>query len=76
MSNYVQIISTYVESTLSTGPRSVVVSASDCGLKDLGFESHHGVMRYFSALAGSYPELGAPWAQWEGCVLESVALTI
>ena len=43
-------------------------------------------MRDFSALAGSYPELGVLWAQWEGwnhtaelhplhgCVFEGVAL--
>ena len=44
------------------------------------------VMWDFSALAGSYPELGVLWAQWEGwnhtaelhpihgCVFEGVAL--
>ena len=44
------------------------------------------VMRDFSALAGSYPELGVLWAQWAGwnctaelrplrrCVFEGVAL--
>ena len=46
------------------------------------------VMWDFSALAGSYPELGVLWAQWEGwnhtaelhplhgCVFEGVALII
>ena len=31
-----------------TGPRSAVVSASDCGLGDLGFESHQSHVGFFS----------------------------
>ena len=76
---------------VSTGPRSAVVSASDCGSEGLGFESHQSHVGFFSpssALAGSYPELGVLWAQWEGwnhtaelhplhgCVFEGVALII
>ena len=67
-----------------TGPPSAVVSASDCGLE--GGVRIPSVMWDFSALAGSYPELGVLWAQWEGwnhtaelhplhgCVFEGVAL--
>ena len=66
-----------------TGPRSAVVSASDCGSEGLGFESHQSHVGFF----GPGPELGVLWAQWEGwnhtaelhplhgCVFEGVALT-
>ena len=40
-----------------TGTRSVVVSA---------FKSHQSCGDV-SALAGSYPDMGVLWAQWEGC---------
>ena len=66
-----------------TSPCGVVVSASQYGSGGLGFESYQ-VMWDFSALAGSYSELGVLWAQWEdwnhtaelhplhGCVFEQV----
>ena len=72
-----------------TGPRSAVVSASDCGRtvgRKVWGSNPIRVMWGFSALAGSYPELGVLWAQWEGwnhtaelhplngCVFEGVAL--
>ena len=47
------------------GPRSAVVSASDCGSEGLGLNPIR-VMWDFYALAGSYPELGVLWAKWEG----------
>ena len=48
----------------SNWPPYWVVSTLDCGSESLGFESHQSLD--FSALAGSYPELGVLWAQWEG----------
>ena len=45
----------------STGPHSVVVSASDCGSEGLGFKFHQSCN--ISALAGSHPELGVLWVQ-------------
>ena len=67
---------------LLTGPRSAVVSTSDCGSEGLGFKSHQSHVGFF----GPGPELGVLWAQWEGwnhtaelhplngCIFEGVAL--
>ena len=64
---------------------SAVVSASDCGSEDLGFESHQSHVRFFSPVR-LLPRAGSVWAQWEGwnhtaelhplngCVFEGVAL--
>ena len=47
----------------STGPHSVVVSASDCGSEGLGFKSHQSHVGFFS-----------PGRLLPRCVFESVAL--
>ena len=69
-----------------TGPRSAVVSASDCGSEGLGFESYQSHVGFFS-LGRFLPRAGSLWAQREGwnhtaelhplhgCVFDGVALT-
>ena len=46
------------------GPRSVVVSASDCGSQGLGFESHqsHVGFYFLSFMICSCPKLEVLWA--------------
>ena len=36
-----------VKTNVATGPRSAVVSASDCGSEGLGFESHQSHVGFF-----------------------------
>ena len=43
MTVFLPIGNTYI----STGPRSAVVSASDCGSEGLGFESHQSHVGFF-----------------------------
>ena len=71
-----------------TGPRSAVVSASDCGSEGLGFESHQSHVGFFGPgrllpRAGSAGRLEPQWEGWNhtaelhplnGCVFEGVAL--
>ena len=65
-----------VQNDTITGPRSVV------GLRvGRSWVRIPSVMCDFSALAGSYPEMGVLWPQWggwnhtlQGCVFKSVAL--
>ena len=71
--------------TASTGPRSVVVSASDCESEGLGFESHPSHVGFFNP-GWLLPRAGSamgPMESWNhtaerhplhGCIFESVAL--
>ena len=47
-----------------TGPRSAVISASDCGSEGLGFESHQSHVGFF--IPGRLLPRAGVWAQWEG----------
>ena len=52
---------------LNTVARSLVVSASVCGLVGRGFEFKQSCVGcFFSALIGCRRELGVLWIQWEG----------
>ena len=83
--NFLERLDDRIRCTLRPAPVAQWLARRTVGRKVWGSNPIR-VMWDFSALAGSYPELGVLWAQWEGwnhtaelhplhgCVFEGVAL--